>query len=146
MQLVVPIELKQICNNHGIALMYTFGSQKDRVRDLLNGSTCEVQRDALADADIGVVFQFPLHDGVTQHTLYAALYNDLEDLVLPLPLDLIFLQECHSVMQFEVIKGLCMYQISEDFRDAFEINVLCRVPDFRRLLNQYHQERLDRYT
>ncbi len=89
---------QHVCHKHSIALVYAFGSQQDRVRDLLNGRTYEVQQDALADADIGVVFQFPLHDGVTQHKLYSALYNDLEDLVLPLPLDLVFLQQCHSVM------------------------------------------------
>ncbi len=139
-------ELLRICEKHGIALVYAFGSRQADVVCMLAASVDNVEPAPMADADVGVVFRFPLPDSVTHHKLYAAVFNDLEDLVRPLALDLVLLQQCHSVMQFEAIKGQCVYQVSEGFRDDFEMSALRRLPDFRRILNEYNREQLDRHV
>ena len=143
MGLVMSSEFTRICEKHEIALVYAFGSQQEKILHVLGKTGCVLESDPMADADLGVVFRFPFGDIETHHKLYAAVFNDLEDLVKPFPLDLVFLQQCHSVMQFEAIKGHCLYQVTEDFRDGFEMNVLRRLPDFRRMLNEYNAERLE---
>ncbi len=136
-------ELRSVCEKHNIGLMYVFGSRQEAVLNRLRDPTADIEWDGMADADAGVVFRFPLEDRTPSHKLYSALFTDLEDLVKPLPLDLVLLQQCHSVMQYEAIKGSCVYEISERFREEFEMSVLRRVPDFRKMLRKFNQELLE---
>lgn len=58
------------------------------------------------------------------YKLHSTLYNQLDELFLPLCLDLVFLQETHSVFQFEAIKGICIYAVSEGIKEEYEHNIL----------------------
>lgn len=62
---------------------------------------------------------------------------------LPLKLDLVFLQETHSVFQVEAINGICIYMESLAVKDAYEHRILARAADFRYVLQKYYRERLE---
>jgi len=54
-----------------------------------------------------------LHDGLPAAekipTLYSNIYNQMSTLFEPLKLDLVLLQEQHSVFQAEAVYGICIY-------------------------------------
>ncbi|MBO8138797.1 MAG: nucleotidyltransferase domain-containing protein, partial [Desulfotomaculum sp.] len=71
-------------------------------------------KDPLADLDLGIILDDEGRlTGSSMYELHSTLYNQLDELFLPLSLDLVFLQETHSVFQFEAVKGICIYAVSE---------------------------------
>ena len=100
-------KLRDICQKYNIALVYLFGSQKENSLKLLNGEKVDI-KDPLADIDVGIVFSQDIESIPDRHKVYSNIYNDFEDLFLPYHLDLVFLQECHSVFQTEALLNLCL--------------------------------------
>ena len=137
-------ELRDICQKYNIALVYLFGSQKENSLKLLNGEKVKIN-DPLADIDVGIVFSQDIESMPERHKVYSNLYNDLEDLFLPYHLDLVFLQECHSIFQTEALLGICVYNISEEFKDEYEMMILRRSADFKYVLDKYAEEALEKY-
>ncbi len=138
-------KLRSICEKKNIALLYLFGSQEKRALQILNGSQFEGKRDPMGDIDVGVVFSFDLNVIQKRYILYSQVFNELEDLFQEEKLDLVFLQECNAILQFEAIKGSCIYFKSEELREHFEMNVLRRLPDFKYLMSLYEKEFLEPY-
>jgi len=138
-------KLRSICNKHNIILLYLFGSQEKRALQIINNSGLVGSRDPMGDIDVGVVFSFDLSIIEKRYILYSGVFNDLEALFQGEKLDLVFLQECHSILQFEAIKGTCVFFKSEEIREQFEMNVLRRLPDFKYLLSSYEKEFLEPY-
>ncbi|MEW5793300.1 MAG: nucleotidyltransferase domain-containing protein [Bacillota bacterium] len=134
--------LARHCRKHGIALVYLFGSQAREGARLLAGETVSVH-DPLTDLDVGVVTIEPLPDGLVRTKYYAALYNDFVDMFKPLRLDLVLLEENHSVFQLEAVKGICVYAVSEERRDTYEMMILRRAADFRPFLEAYLRDVLE---
>jgi len=130
------LALKEVCQKNNIALVYIFGSQVYTGLNLLRGIPQEFQ-DPLTDIDIGVVLKDNLPDVKDRYKLYSKIYNKLEDLFLPYPLDLVFLQETHSVFQANAICGHCIYQSDIAFKETYEENVLRYAADFRPFLEKY---------
>lgn len=137
-------KLRDICQKYNIALVYIFGSQKENSLKLLNGEKVDI-KDPLADIDVGIVFSQDIESIPERHKVYSYIYNDFEDLFLPYHLDLVFLQECHSVFQTEALSGICVYKISEEFKDEYEMMVLRRAADFKYVLDKYTEEALEKY-
>jgi len=135
-------QLANICRRNGVALVYLFGSQARAGARILAGENV-VTRDPLADLDVGIVTEKPLLPPPRRRKFYAGLYNDMEELFKPFCLDLVLLEENHSVFQLEAIKGICAYQVSQDKRDDYEMMVLRRAADFRPFLEKYLQEVLE---
>lgn len=133
---------KQICKYHNVALAYLFGSRAEEGLSILKGQTL-LNNDPLTDIDLGIVFAQDLPGTSRLPDLYAELYNELSDLFLPFPLDLVFIQENHSVFQAEAICGICVYSCDEVFRQSFEEDVLRRAADFRPFLEKYLDEYLE---
>lgn len=134
--------LSEICREHGIDLVYLFGSQVQAGLELLSGKSVPM-KDPLTDIDVGVVFNGELPAARERYRLYARLYNQMSDLFGPFPLDLVFLQENHSVFQAEVIKGHCIHARNDAVRENYEEMILRRAADFRPFLEQYYQELLE---
>lgn len=134
----------RIFKAHGVALAYLFGSQVEAAIRMLQGEPTSLD-DPLADLDVGVVFlePKPAEPGRGRHRLYAALHNDLVDIFPGNRLDLVFLQETHSVFQARAFAGRCVYAASEAFKDTYEHRILARAADFRIVLERYHAERLE---
>lgn len=134
----------EICKKYDIALAYLFGSQQENALRLLEGRKVVID-DPLADIDIGVVFLQSIERIPVRHKVYAQMYNDLEDIFSPYKLDLSFMQENHSVFQVEALKGICIYSISEQFKDDYEMMILRRAADFKYVLDKYNEEVLEKY-
>ena len=99
----------------------------------------------MADIDVGIVFSYDIENVKERYKLYGDIYNELEELFKPYPLDLIFLQESHSVFQVEALKGICIYSVSEEFKDNYEMMILRRAADFKYVLEKYIEEALEKY-
>ncbi len=126
----------------GIALVYIFGSRVKTGLDILKGAR-KKNNDPLADIDIGVVFSSGLPSPGRRPEHYSFIYNQLEDLFAPFPVDLVFLQETHSVFQANAICGHCVYSLNQDIKENYEENVLRRAADFRPFLERYLDEMLE---
>ena len=137
-------KIRDICQKYNIALVYLFGSQKENSLNILNEEKVDI-KDPLADIDVGIVFSQDIESIPERHKVYSYIYNDFEDLFLPYHLDLVFLQECHSVFQTEALLGICVYSISEEFKDEYEMMVLRRAADFKYVLDKYAEEALEKY-
>jgi len=137
-------ELIRICKKYDIALCYLFGSQKDNALKILKNEEVEIN-DPLTDIDVGIVFNKNMEDIPERYDLYSKIYNEMVDIFKPYKLDLVFLQECHSVFQFEAIKGICVYSISEEFKDNYEMMILRKSADFKYVLDRFYEEALEEY-
>ena len=134
--------INKIAAKNDIALVYIFGSRFKTGLDTLRGVPIK-NDDPLADIDIGVVFRTGLPSPRKRPEMYSSIFNQLEDLFVPFPLDLVFLQETHSVFQANAICGHCIYYFSLDFKETYEENVLRRAADFRPFLERYLDEMLE---
>jgi hypothetical protein len=74
---------------------------------------------------------------------YSFIYNELQELFNPFPLDLVFLQETHSVFQAQVICGECIYSVSPSIKEKYEEDILRRAADFKPFLKMYLDEILE---
>ena len=135
-------QLSTVLTGHGVLLAFLFGSQAGKGEALLKGSPVK-PADDLADLDLGVVLRNSLPDGLARARFYALLYNDLVDLFRPLNLDLVLLQETHSIFQLEAIKGICVYRESEQAKEDYEMSVLRRAADFGPVLAKFLEETLE---
>jgi len=117
--------INRICKKYQIALCYLFGSQKDTGMALLKGDRVELV-DQESDIDFGVIFKvFP------QNPLeaYALLSLDLQDLISPFRVDLLFMHEVDHLIQLEAIKGINIYSISEEYKETYEEKVMMFASD-----------------
>ncbi|RLL85284.1 nucleotidyltransferase domain-containing protein [Petrotoga sp. Shatin.DS.tank11.9.2.9.3] len=139
--------IKDLCKKYKIGLVYLFGSQKEKAYQLLKDNDDNNIKidDPLTDIDVGIVFLFDLDSLKQRYKLYASIYNELEELFKPYKLDLVFLQETHSVFQTEALKGICVYSESESFKDEYEMMILRRAADFKYVLDLYTKEVLEKY-
>ena len=128
-------KLEAICKNNAIALAYLFGSQADKGRQILNGQETRAD-DRLADLDLAIVFRRGLPPSERVPKLYARLYNQFSEIFLPFSLDLVFLQEQHSVFQARAITGICIYSEDESFKSNYEENVMRKAADFKPFLEK----------
>ena len=135
-------KLIKICRQYSIRLLYLFGSQAEEGLQILNGSAIELS-DPLTDLDLGVVFRNGLPAAAKLLKLYSALDNLLTDLFLPLPLDLVFLQEQHSVFQAEAVTGICIYTDDPLYKEYYEEDVMRRAADFKPFLEMFYKERFE---
>jgi len=137
-------KLFNICEKYDISLLYLFGSQKDSSLQILHGLPVSIN-DPLTDIDVGVVFSKQIPDGLFRARLYGKLYNDLEDVFLPYRLDLVFLEENHSIFQAEALKGICVYTKDQAEKELYEEDILRRACDFAPYLKMYYNELLEDY-
>lgn len=130
--------LAAVAERYEIAFLYLFGSRAAEGADFLAGEEVRFE-DPLADLDVGVVFRRGL-PAEGRAALYARLYNDLEDVFAPLPLDLTFLEETHSVFAAQAVAGICVYEYDREARLSYEERVLARAADFKPFLRRYLRE------
>lgn len=133
--------LAAICEGHGATLCYLFGSQSENAWCILLGEEVAIN-DPLTDIDVGVVFaEFDSYrEASALHRVYARLLSPLQDIFSPYTVDLVFLQEHHSVFQMEAIRGRCAYSISDEYRFDYEEAIARRAADFRPVLDAYLED------
>lgn len=134
--------LEQIAKKYRLSLIYVFGSQVETALAILEGQSRPVT-DPLSDIDIGVVFEDGLPPVSERPDIYADLYNDLHDIFRPHRVDLVFLEEHHSVFQANVLSGKNLYCRDEETRFRYEEDIARRAADFRPVLERYYDEILE---
>lgn len=134
-----------LCAKRDIKLAYLFGSCALKAYNFVAGKAIELT-DPLADIDIGLVFTKPLPPADSRYILYAKIQNDFADIFSPLPVDVSFLEENHSVFQVEAIKGYCIYAMNDEVRFNYEESVLRRAADFRPVLDLFLRESIEGHT
>ena len=118
-------QIEEICKKYKVVLCYLFGSQKEIGRSLLEGKN-EEMTDAESDIDFAILFEtFPLNS----LEIYSRLSIDLQDLVSPFKADLLFLQEVDHLIQLEVIKGINIFSLNDEYREAYEEKVMMFASD-----------------
>ncbi len=136
--------LHHVCNKNGMSLLYLFGSQARSALDYLQSDgTAGAVGDSVADLDIGVVTSSPLPLAGERHRLYASLTNDLQDYFPAFRVEVVLLEEHHSVFQYEALKGFCIYCSSIEVKDQYEISILRRAADFAPFLDRFLTEALE---
>ncbi|HSV31937.1 MAG TPA: hypothetical protein VLH40_07960 [Atribacteraceae bacterium] len=104
---------KTLVSGTGSLWCNLFGSCAEKAYHALLHDKTISSADPLTDIDIGVVFKDLLPIPEKRHLLYADLYHALAELFPSVPVDLVFLEENHSVFQSEVIKGHCLYAVNQ---------------------------------
>lgn len=132
---------------------YDINLDKKEIEDLdigilyLFGSYAEDTFTSMSDVDIGVVFRSPETDNENTFKLYDKIYRVLS-LLIPEHsdnLDIVFLKNASLELQFDVIRhGEIIYEVTEDFRLAYEENVSILYADFYPLLEESNKAILSR--
>ncbi len=136
-------KISALCEAKGVSLVYLFGSQALGGVACACGDVIVPTDDLFVDLDVGVVMQGSLPPASERHRLYSVLHNAFQDCFPCYRVDLVFLQENHSVFQYEAIKGTCLYQASQEVRGEYEMRVLRLAADFRPVLNMFLTEVLE---
>ena len=127
-------EIKKIAKKYGIALIYLFGSQAEQGAKYLKGDN--VNADDLSDLDLSVSFKNIPSDPMKT---YGALYKELSELFEPFNIDLVFMHEVEILLQYEIIKGVRIFEKDESLADEVEEMIMKRAGDLvykKRILNR----------
>ncbi len=135
-------ELKKLAEANEIILIYLFGSKIDKGLKHLESKPVSAD-DQLEDLDIGIILEEGLPEPENLPTLYSKIYNRLSYIFEPLKVDLVLLQEQHSVFQAEAVYGKCIYAQSIELQEEYEENVLRKAADFRPVIEKFYEERLE---
>ncbi|MEW6417456.1 MAG: nucleotidyltransferase domain-containing protein [Nitrospirota bacterium] len=125
--------IKTIAEKYGLMLVYLFGSHVNKGKKYLEGEY--VVPDAFSDLDVAVAFENPPAEAIKT---YGILYKEISGIFDPFNIDLIFMHEVDTLFQYEIIKGIRIYEKDEFCADEFEEGIMKRVEDLlfkKRILN-----------
>lgn len=117
--------LRSICEKYNISLCYLFGSQQEAGKARIEGQTT-APSDHESDIDIAVLFK--VHPENPIYT-YARLSLDLQEIMSPLDVDLVFLHEVDHIIQLYAIQGINIYSENDEIRDDYEHRVMALAAD-----------------
>lgn len=112
-------DIRDIAEQFDCALIYFFGSQADEGRRYLNGE--DVSPDLFSDLDVAVVFR---ESPIEAIKIYGDIYKEMSELLEPFNIDLVFMHELGALFQYEIIKGLRVYEKDERLTDGLEEEVM----------------------
>ena len=117
--------LDRICQGFGVAILYVFGSQAQKVRNWVEEQSDQLPVD-FSDVDIGIKGQpgrtFSVTDKVN-------LSIALEDLFRSKRVDLIVLPEADPFLAAEIIRGERLFVRDEHEADEYDLYILRRAGD-----------------
>jgi len=117
--------LEQICHEFGVAILYAFGSQAEKVRDCVEEQTHDLRLGS-SDADIGVKGvpgkEWSIKDKVR-------LSMALEDLFNCNRVDLVVLSEADPFLAAEIIRGERLFVRDSYEADEYDLYILRRAGD-----------------
>ena len=112
-------QIHAVAKAYGLSLIYLFGSQAALGNQHLEG--IKFVPDETSDLDIAVAFQNP---PVLLMETYGHLYCDLGKIFDSFDIDLIFAHEVNILLQYEIIKGVRIYELDESLADQFEERIM----------------------
>lgn len=116
--------IEEIAGRYGIFVIYLFGSQAEVGKRYLDGG--DVTPDAFSDLDVSVAFITPPDEVIRT---YGELYKEFSDIFDPFNIDLIFMHEVHSLFQYEIIKGIRIYEQDINQADELEEGIMKKAED-----------------
>ncbi|HDO22076.1 MAG TPA: nucleotidyltransferase domain-containing protein [Nitrospirae bacterium] len=134
-------DIKNIAERYGITMVYLFGSRTDEGSRFLKGE--DVRPGALSDLDVAVAFEKPPSETMR---VYGLLYKEISKLFDPFEIDLLFMHEHDAIFQYEIIKGVRIFEKDTDSADEFEEIIMKRAEDLifkKRLLNREIMEAIE---
>lgn len=126
-------EIKALAKKYGITLIYLFGSQAGKGVRYLQGE-CD-SLDDLSDLDVAVAFE---HVPVEAMKTYGVLFREISEIFSPFTIDLVFMHEVDTLFQYEIVKGVRVYEKDEDYADSYEEGIMKMAEDLlfkKRILN-----------
>jgi predicted nucleotidyltransferase len=126
--------LDQLCREHGLLVVYLFGSRADDGLRALRGE--EVAREG-SDLDVGVVFR----NSAIGFNHLSSLQVGFEDLFAPLRIDLVPLNRVDALFQFAAIDGHRIMATDLDAADDYELRVMNRAAELLPIQRQIELER-----
>lgn len=134
-------DITELAEKFDCILIYFFGSQADKGRRYLEGD--EVKADPFTDLDVAVAFRT---SPVKAIKIYGEIYKEISKALEPFHIDLVFIHEQGILFQYEIIKGIRIYEKSERFTEEFEEGVMKRAGDLlfkKRILDREIMEAID---
>lgn len=117
-------DVRNIAERYGCNMIYLFGSQADRGSRYLQDES--VAPEPSSDLDIAVCFEIPPLD---IFKVYGTLYKRFSEIFEPFKADIVFMHEVDTLFQYEVIKGIRIYEKDADAADQFEGRIIKRAED-----------------
>lgn len=117
-------KLRAILRKHEVIVAYLFGSQ------------IEGHSDSMSDLDLGVLFK-------EQKTVTEILFlqADLQDVIGPLPVDLVVLNKARINVAFSTIaRGKLIYSTDENLRLCFEEEIMRKYHDFAPFMERFYRD------
>lgn len=117
-------KIRELAEKFGINLIYLFGSQAEIGEKYLKGelTTPEI----FSDLDVAVSFKNPPENSIK---IYGELYVEISEIFDPFYIDLVFIHELNSLFQYEIIKGIRIYEQDEETAEVFEEMVMKKAAD-----------------
>lgn len=112
-------QIHAVARTYDLSLIYLFGSQAEQGLHYLDGT--EVLPTENSDLDIAVAFRNP---PVFPMETYGRLYRKADEIFYPFDIDLIFMHEVDILLQYEIIKGVRIYEADESFADLCEERIM----------------------
>jgi len=117
-------DIMAMAEKYGIFSIYLFGSQARKGKGYLKGE--DVIHDAFSDLDVAIAFETPPDDAMKT---YGVLYKEISEIFDPFHIDLIFMHEVDTILQYEIIKGIRIYKKDEFDADEFEERIMKKAED-----------------
>jgi len=116
--------LKNLAQKFGIDLIYLFGSQAEKGKSYIEGE--RVTLEEFSDLDIAISFKKP-----PEHLIhvYGELFMEISEIFDPFHIDLVFIHEMNPLFQYEIIKGIRIYEEDESVAEDFEEMVMKKAAD-----------------
>jgi len=116
--------LKDLSKKFGIDLIYLFGSQAEKGKSYIEGQ--RVTLEGFSDLDVAISFKKP-----PEHLIrvYGELYMEISEIFDPFHIDLVFIHEMNPLFQYEIIKGIRVYEEDERMVENFEEMVMKKAAD-----------------
>ena len=116
--------LETIARRHRLTLVYLFGSQAEKGKRYLDGK--RLRSDSSSDLDIAVAFEEP---PARPMETYGLIYREMSKIFEPFEIDLVFIHEVDSLFQYEIIRGIRIFEKNERIADEFEEGTMKRSED-----------------
>lgn len=135
------IYLHAVARKHELSLMYLFGSQAERGLHFIEGA--DVRPAENSDLDIAVAFRNP---PASPMETYGHLYREVDKIFHPFNIDLVFMHDVDILLQYEIIKGVRIYEADELLADIYEERIMKSAGDLiikRRMMDREIMEAIE---
>lgn len=116
--------IRQVADTYDCMLIYLFGSQASSGKKYFEGEN--VSPSPFSDLDIAVAFQVPPQNTIS---VYGKLYAELSGIFDPFSVDLVFMHELSPLFQYEIIKGVLIFEKDTETTYNFEEKVMKQAED-----------------